>query len=102
MSKKTKLPAWMALLSAVAAGVALIRHGFSARDTPSALEAYVARVTRKLAVPASARDQKKPFMATTEVLAEARAHFADHCAICHANNDSAATQRLVRTLPQGS
>jgi mono/diheme cytochrome c family protein len=31
-------------------------------------------------------------MATKQVLAEARAHFADHCAICHSNNGSGNTQ----------
>ncbi len=39
MGKKTKLFLWVVLLLAVAAvvqGVALIRHGFSARDQPSA------------------------------------------------------------------
>jgi hypothetical protein len=95
MSKKTKLLFWVVLLSvvgAIAQGVTMIRHGFSARDTPSALEAYVARTTRKLAVPASARDQKNPFTPTPEVLAEARAHFADHCAICHANNGGGNTE----------
>jgi mono/diheme cytochrome c family protein len=73
-------------------GVLLIRRGFSARDTPTALETYVARLTRKLAVPSSARWQKNPFTATPDVLDDARAHFADHCAICHANNGSGNTE----------
>lgn len=95
MSKKKKFLLWAVLLLVVIAivqGVGMIRHGFSARDTPSALEVYIARTTRKLAVPANARDQKNPFTATPEVLAEARAHFADHCAICHANNGSGNTE----------
>ncbi len=95
MPKKKKLLLWVVLLFAVAViaqGLALIRHGFSARDTPSALETYVARTMRKLAVPSSARNQKNPFAATPEVLAEARSHFADHCAICHGNDGSGKTE----------
>lgn len=73
------------LLSITAAGVAgaaalgwiTIRRGFSARDNPSAMEAYVAKTARKLSIPASERDAKNPFAPTPEVLSEARAHFDD-------------------------
>lgn len=95
MQNQKKILLLLVLLLAVAAivqGVVLIRHGFSARDQPSAVETYVARTTRKLAVPSSARNQKNPFAATPEVLAEARSHFADHCATCHANNGSGNTE----------
>jgi mono/diheme cytochrome c family protein len=95
MRSQKKILLLLVLLLAVAAivqGVVLIRHGFSARDQPSAVETYVARTTRKLAVPSSARDQKNPFAATPEVLAEARSHFADHCATCHANNGGGDTE----------
>ncbi len=88
------------LLSITFVGIALaatfgwmtIRRGFGARDNPSAMEAIVARTARKLSIPASQRDAKNPFMATPEVLSEARAHFADHCAICHSNDGSGKTE----------
>ncbi len=70
----------------------MIERGFSARDNPSALEAYVAKTARKLSIPASERDAKNPFAPTAEVLSEARAHFADHCAICHGNDGSGKTE----------
>src|SRR5712692_7683436 len=95
MGKKTKLLLWVVLLLVVAAvvqGVALIRHGFSVRDQPSALETYVARTARRLAVPSGAKSEKNPFTASPELMAEARAHFADHCAICHANNGNGNTE----------
>lgn len=82
------------LLVLVAAGAALallLAHGFSARDQPSSAEAFVAGRLRHLAVPRSGREAKNPIPATPEVLAEARAHFADHCAICHANDSSGKT-----------
>ena len=72
-------------------GVVTIRRGFSARDNPSALEAAMARTMRSLAVPSSMKNAKNPFTATPELIAGQRAHFADHCAICHANNGSGET-----------
>src|SRR5438093_6394373 len=88
------------LLSITAAGMAgaaafgwvTIRRGFSARDNPSALETYVAKTARRLSVPASQRNATNPFAPTPEVLSEARAHFADHCAICHGNDGTGKTQ----------
>ena len=66
-------------------------EGFSARAKPSALEIFAARSARRLATPAAARDRKNPFSANPQILADARAHFADHCAICHSNNGSGQT-----------
>ena len=73
---------------ALAGGVVfnLLWHGISARDEPTAIEAFVARRLRHLAVPWSDREAKNPVPATPEVLARARAHFADHCASCHGND----------------
>ena len=87
------------LLSIIAAGAAgaaafgwmTIRRGFSARDNPSVMETYVAKTARMLSVPAAERNAKNPVAATAEVLSEARAHFADHCAICHGNDGSGKT-----------
>src|SRR5260370_33075806 len=88
------------LLSIIAAGGAgasvfgwmTIQRGFSARDSPSVVETYVAKTARSLSVPASERNAKNPFAPTAEILSEARAHFADHCAICHGNDGSGQTQ----------
>ena len=64
----------------------IIRRGFSAHEEPSRIEATMARSMRHWAVPADLRDEKNPVPLTPEVLAEARAHFADHCAGCHGND----------------
>ena len=56
------------------------------------MEVYLAKTARKLSIPASERDAKNPFPPTTEVLSEARAHFADHCATCHGNDGSGKTE----------
>lgn len=52
-----------------------------------------------MAIPAVARSLKNPAPNTPEVLAEARAHWADHCAICHANDGSGEALIGKRTYP---
>ena len=70
-------------------GVLLIgTHGLSAREQPGPLERWVARQARTLAVPREARKNENPVPDSPQVQADARAHWADHCAACHANNGS--------------
>jgi len=74
-------------------------HGFSAREQPLALERWAARWARSAALPADARSRVNPVGATAEALAEARAHWADHCAGCHANNGSGETALGKNSYP---
>jgi len=76
---------------AVAAGASILHHGLSARATPTAMEAMIARNVRHLAIPANARNEHNPIAASDETLKEASAHFADHCASCHGNDGSGDT-----------
>ena len=94
MRKRTVLLSVITLgvAGAAAYGWVTIRRGFSARDNPSALEAYLAKTARNLSIPPSERDAKNPIAPTAEVLSEARAHFADHCATCHGNDGSGKTE----------
>ena len=64
----------------------MVSHGFTARDEPSSVEAFVARRLRVFAIPAKARDLKNPIPPGPDVLSRSKAHFADHCAICHGND----------------
>lgn len=84
-------------MSLTALCVAMLRRGFSARTSPMAAESFVARELRRLAVPTSEKNRANPFTVTPELLAEARHHFADHCASCHANDGSGHTS-LGRSL----
>jgi mono/diheme cytochrome c family protein len=77
---------------ALAAGVWLIRGGISAKATPGEFETTLARRARTLAIPRSAREMRNPVPLTPQVLAGGREHFADHCAICHANDGSGDTE----------
>jgi len=94
MRKRTLLLSITAasIAGAAAFGWVTIRRGFSARDNPSVVETYVAETARRLSVPASERNATNPFPPIPEVLTEARAHFADHCATCHGNDGSGKTQ----------
>jgi mono/diheme cytochrome c family protein len=74
------------LLAAAITLVSTLRYGFSAHDEPTRIEVAVARTMRHWAAPSDLRDRKNPIPLTTQVLAEARAHFADHCAACHGND----------------
>lgn len=83
------LPVVGALLGFLAASI--LRDGLSARSTPTAMEAMMARKVRHLSIPASARAQQDSVAASEENLRDARVHFADHCAICHGNDGSGDT-----------
>jgi mono/diheme cytochrome c family protein len=66
-------------------------HGFDARAQPGSLETAVALRLRRIAMPSEARDRTNPEAATEENFRFGLAHFADHCATCHANNGSGDT-----------
>ena len=70
--------------------VSMIRRGFSAHDEPSRVEAVMARAMRHWSVPSDLREAKNPVPPSPQVLADGRAHFADHCATCHGNDGKGA------------
>lgn len=70
----------------------ITNHGFSAREKPSTVEAFLARNARWLATPATATALRNSLGPTPLNIAEARDHFADHCALCHANTGSGKTE----------
>jgi len=70
----------------------VLQSGFSAKEHPMELEVLFARQLRRLAMPEAQKQMRNPVPATDEVLAEARVHFADHCATCHGNDGRGATQ----------
>ena len=75
------------------AGVAYLiaRRGLSTRTEPSRVEELIARSMRRLATPSEMRSQPNPVEASGVILDEALGHFADHCAVCHANNGGGET-----------
>ena len=91
-------------LAAMVSGGGLIflktsANGFSARAQPSQLERFAARQARAMALPAGARERTNPVADSPEVQADARAHWADHCAACHSNNGSGSAEMGKHMYP---
>ncbi len=78
----------------------IARRGLSTKTDPSRVEELLARGMRRLATPSAVRAQTNPVDASEAVFTEAMAHFADHCAVCHANNGSGDTDIGRRLYPR--
>jgi mono/diheme cytochrome c family protein len=65
--------------------------GLSAQAAPGPVETAVARRVRGLAVPSDYRTLANPVLSNEESVRNGMAHFADHCASCHANDGSGNT-----------
>ena len=88
--------------AAVAGGYVYLKtqtNGFSARAKPTSFETLAARTARNLALSAATRAQHNPVPESEQVLAEGREHWADHCALCHANDGSGATDMGRQMYP---
>jgi mono/diheme cytochrome c family protein len=88
--------AFLLILAVVAAAGAvavytITSRGLGTRVPPSAIEERVATVMRHLATPRAVRQAKNPVARSEAVLEAGLAHFADHCAMCHANDGSGQT-----------
>jgi mono/diheme cytochrome c family protein len=90
----------LAAVGAAGTGLLVLKsEGFSANQPPGAVETWFARQVRSAAVPRDARDRTNPIADSPEVEAEARAHWADHCAGCHSNDGSGESLMGKRTYP---
>lgn len=88
-----------ALVGMVTVGAYLKGTGLSARATPGAVETALARRARLLAVPGDYRSLRNPVLVNDESIRNGRAHFADHCASCHANDGSGNTNQGTAMFP---
>jgi mono/diheme cytochrome c family protein len=79
------------LLVAVAVFVYFLNAGLNARGEPGRLETFVALRLRNAIIGWHARNLANPVERSPDVIAAGRAHFADHCATCHANDGSGNT-----------
>lgn len=87
-------------IGAVACTLWFLAQGISAKSSPGALEMAVAPRLRSMAIPRAARDQRSPVPASAAALNEGMEHFADHCALCHANDGSGDTQMGRNLYPR--
>ena len=90
----------LAIVAAVGAFIWIGSRGISARAEPGAVETAVARTMRSLAVPRADRNRQNPVARTPEIVAAGMAHFADHCAACHANDGSGDTALGLGLYPR--
>jgi mono/diheme cytochrome c family protein len=84
----------LVVLAIAVAGIGLwyvASRGVSAKEQPGAAEQFLARRVRDMAIARDAKALTNPVQSSADVIAEGRAHFADHCALCHANNGSGDT-----------
>ena len=103
MKKLRRVAATLAVLFAlVVAAVMLILQGrgVSARPEPSALEQRVALFMRGWMTPSTYKGLPNPVSASDENFVAAREHFADHCASCHGNDGSGATEMGRNLYPK--
>jgi mono/diheme cytochrome c family protein len=82
----------VAALIAAGSFTYLMSTGLRAREHPGAFETSIARRIRTEIIARHARDLRNPVQLNDEVLTDARAHYADHCAVCHANDGSGNTE----------
>ena len=75
-------------------------RGISAKAQPGLVETAIARTMRRLAMPRSARDVTNPIAKSPDIIAEGMAHYADHCAACHANDGSGETDIGLGLYPK--
>ena len=78
----------------------MVRRGFSAHEEPSAVEVFAARTMRSWSTPADLRGASNPLPRSPAILAEARGHWADHCAICHGNDGKGQTTLGKQMFPR--
>jgi mono/diheme cytochrome c family protein len=93
---KAVLRAFLLVLVVFGLGAGVVAYtiasrGLSTRTRPSGVEAALARSMRSLATPRAVRDAVNPVARSPAVLDEALSHYADHCAVCHANDGSGET-----------
>ena len=69
-----------------------VSSGVSAKEQPGAVEEFLATRVRNMAIARRAKAFTNPVEYSGQVIAEGRAHFADHCATCHANDGSGNTE----------
>jgi mono/diheme cytochrome c family protein len=80
------------VMMAMAAALGYARAtGLRARGTPGQFETRAARAVRSFAMSGADRDRRNPVARSNEAVRAGLEHYADHCAICHANDGGGAT-----------
>jgi mono/diheme cytochrome c family protein len=78
-------------LCGLGVAAAIFRDGFTADARRTRSETAIANSVYQISIPSHWRKMSNPMPATPGNLAAGMEHFADHCAVCHANNGSGDT-----------
>jgi len=101
MSRELKIGLAILVVAGALVGLSGLLGSYpGARAAPTATEIALARTLRSWAVPRSARNSRNPFTNSPELLTESERHFADHCASCHGNDGSGATEMGRNLFPR--
>lgn len=83
------------------AGAVWLRgSGMTSRRHAWPLEERAARAARSFLMPSAMRNAVDPVPASPEVIRSGMEHFADHCAVCHANDGSGRTSLGKSMFPR--
>src|SRR5947208_3096426 len=75
-------------------------EGLSARKKPSNFEYAIANFAMGLSIPGEAKRLNNPLTPDSQVLAEDRRHFKEHCAVCHAEDGTGKTTLAAGLSPE--
>ena len=101
MSRELKIGLTVLLLAGAGVWLSGLLASYpGARGAPSATEVALARRVRSWSLPRSAANAKNPFTVSPPLLQESARHFADHCASCHGNDGSGATEMGRNLFPR--
>jgi mono/diheme cytochrome c family protein len=104
MKRRIVIGLLLLVIGAVAVGAysmhIMMERGFSTRTEPSQIEKVLTATIREQAIPSRYETMKNPVSATPEVIHAGMAHWADHCATCHANNGSGDTMNGKLMYPR--
>jgi mono/diheme cytochrome c family protein len=85
---------------ALVGGEMFMAGGISARQAPGSFESSMAPRLRSMGIPRAAREMKSPVPPSGDAVKEGMEHFADHCALCHANDGSGNTHMGQNLYPR--
>jgi mono/diheme cytochrome c family protein len=75
-------------------------EGLSARKKPSNFEYAIANFALGLSIPSETKKLRNPLSSEPQILAEARKHYKDHCAVCHAEDGGGKTTLSAGLSPE--
>jgi mono/diheme cytochrome c family protein len=90
----------LVIVAVTAAFVIVRRGGLAASGEPGRLERSVALRLVRLAIPADADRQQSPLGGQADVWRQARAHYLDHCAVCHGRHAKGHTEMGANMYPK--